>query len=176
MRPFNGVKPQDIVIMLKLLVLGKRHWRHIDIADALGLSQTEISFALDRCKTVGFIDSAKKNVIKFALLEFISHGLKYVFPVRPGAICRGIPTAHSAPPLSKVIVSSDEDIYIWPWDEGKARGQAIKPLYFNAPLSAENDRKLYELLTLIDAIRAGRAREKVIAIKELEAQFKGYGG
>ncbi len=176
MRPFNGIKPQDIVLMFKLVLLGDQRWRHIDVAREMGLSQTEISFALDRCKTVGFIDSAKKKVMKSALLEFVSHGLKYVFPVKPGAICRGIPTAHCAPPLSKNIISSNDDLYVWPWDDGKVRGQAIEPLYPNAPLAAENDPKLYELLALVDAIRVGRAREKNIAVRELELRLKGAGG
>lgn len=171
MRPFNGIKPQDIVILLKLVVLGDKPWRHVDLAAALGLSQPEISFALDRCRTARFIDSAKKRVMKTALLEFLVHGLTYVFPARPGPICRGIVTAHSAPPLSKSIVASKEDVYVWPWDDGKVRGQAIEPLYPKAPLAAVNDRKLYELLALIDALRVGRAREKVIAAKELETRF-----
>jgi hypothetical protein len=171
MRTFNGIKPQDIVILLKLTILEGGNWRHVDLAEGLGLSQTEISFALDRCKTVGFIDSAKKKVLKSALLEFLVHGLKYMFPAKPGPVCRGVPTAHSAPPLSKAIVASEEDRYVWPWDEGKVRGQAIEPLYPNAPLAAKNDHKLYELLALVDAVRAGRVREQAIAVQELEARF-----
>jgi hypothetical protein len=171
MRTFNGIKPQDVIILLKLVVLGNGHWRHVDLAEGLGLSQTEISFALDRCKTAGFIDSTKKKIIKSALLEFLVHGLKYTFPAKPGPVCRGVPTAHSAPPLSKVIVASDEDSYIWPWDDGKVRGQAIEPLYPNAPLAAKNDRKLYEFLALVDAVRVGRAREQILAVQELEARL-----
>jgi hypothetical protein len=171
MRPFHSIKPQDIAILLKLVLLGNKRWRHIDLVKSMGLSQSEISFALDRCRSAGFLDTKKKIVMKSALLEFISHGLKYVFPVKPGPICRGMSTAHSALPLSKTIASSDDDIYVWPWDEGKIRGQAIEPLYFNAPLAAENDPKLYKLLAIIDGIRAGRAREKNIAIRELEVRF-----
>ena len=171
MRPFNGIKPQDIVILLKLVLVGDAHWRHVDLSDALGLSQAEISFALTRCKTVGFIDSDKKKILKYALLEFLVHGLKYTFPAHPGPVCRGVPTAHSAPPLSKTIVASDEDCYVWPWDDGKVRGQAIEPLYSNAPLAAKNDCKLYELLALVDAIRVGRAREQAIAVRELETRL-----
>jgi len=171
MRIFRGIKPQDIVILLKVTVLEDGRWRHVDLAEGLGLSQTEISFALDRCKTAGFIDSAKKMVLKSALLEFLVHGLKYTFPAKPGPVCRGVPTAHSAPPLSKTIVSSEEDRYVWPWDDGKVRGQAIEPLYPNAPLAAKNDQKLYELLALVDAVRAGRAREQAIAVRELEARL-----
>ena len=171
MRPFNGIKPQDIVILLKLIVMGNGHWRHVDIAKDLSLSQTEISFALDRCKTAGFIDSTKKKILKSALLEFLVHGLKYAFPAKPGPVCRGVPTAHSAPPLSKTITASDGEYYVWPWDDGKVRGQSIEPMYPNAPLAAKNDPKLYELLALIDAVRAGRARERVIAVREREARI-----
>lgn len=171
MRTFNGIKPQDIVILLKLVAMGDNHWRHIDLANALGLSQTEISFAMDRCKTAGFIDSDKKTIIRPALLEFLIHGLKYVFPAKPGPVGRGIPTAHSAPPLSRVIVAANEDPYIWPSVAGKVRGQAIEPLHENAPLAAITDSKLYELLALVDTIRTGRTREHALAVRELEARL-----
>lgn len=171
MRTFNGIKPQDIVILLKLVAMGDNRWRHIDLANALGLSQTEISFAMDRCRTAGFIDSDKKTVIRPSLLEFLIHGLKYVFPAKPGPVGRGIPTAHSAPPLSRVIVAANEDPYIWPSVAGKVRGQAIEPLHENAPLAAITDNKLYELLALADTIRTGRTREHALAVRELEARL-----
>ncbi|HAH30802.1 MAG TPA: hypothetical protein DCL44_00635 [Elusimicrobia bacterium] len=171
MRPFNSIKPQDIVILLKLVALGDRKWRHMDLVAALGLSQTEISFSLNRCRTAGFLDSAKKKVMKAALLEFLVHGLKYVFPARPGPISRGIPTAHSAAPLEGRIVASADEIYVWPYDNGRVRGQSIEPLYDKAPLAAEKDKALYELLALVDAVRAGRAREQAMAVRELEARL-----
>ncbi|MBI5743535.1 MAG: hypothetical protein HY952_03190 [Elusimicrobia bacterium] len=171
MRPFNGIKPQDIAILLKLVALGDKKWRHVDLVAALCLSQTEISFALNRCRTVGFLDSAKKKVMKTALLEFLVHGLKYVFPARPGPVSRGMPTAHSAAPLASRIVSSDADMYVWPSDRGRARGQAIEPLYPKAPLAAEKDAELYELLAIVDALRAGRAREQALAVRELETRL-----
>ena len=176
MRNFNGIKPQDIVVLLKLTTLDTDKWRHMDLVDVLGLSQGEISFALNRCRTAGFLDASKKKVMRGALLEFLVHGLKYVFPVKPGPVCRGVTTAHSAPPLSKNIAASDEDRYVWPWDEGKVRGQAIEPLYPNAPAAAQKDHKLYELLALVDAIRVGRAREQAIAIQELQVRIGGGTG
>lgn len=171
MRPFNGVRPQDILILLKLVALGEGRWRHVDLTAALGLSQAEISVALDRCRTVGFLDSTKKKVMKAALLEFLVHGLKYVFPARPGAVSRGMPTAHSAAPLAGKIVFSNDDLYVWPCDTGKARGQAIAPLYANVPQAAEKDSALYELLALVDALRVGRAREQALAAQELEKRL-----
>ena len=143
----------------------------MDLVSSLGLSQTEISFSLNRCRTVGFLDSAKKKVMKAALLEFLVHGLKYVFPARPGPVSRGMPTAHSAAPLAGRIIASADDLYVWPCDTGKSRGQTIAPLYDNVPQAAGKDRILYELLALVDAIRAGRAREQDLAAQELEKRL-----
>ena len=168
MRVLQGIRPQDILILLKLCLWPEREWRHMDLAVELGLSQTEVSFALERCRASGFLDEAKKRVNRSALLEFLVHGLKYVYPARPGALCRGVPTAHSAPPLSKRIVSDEHDQYVWPYGEGKRGGQAMEPLYASVPFAAERDSHLHELLALVDAIRAGRARERAIASEELE--------
>ena len=110
-------------------------------------------------------------VMKAALLEFLVHGIKYVFPARPGLLLRGMPTAHSAPPLAGRIISSEDDIYVWPYDNGTVRGQAIFPLYDKVPQAAEKDKALYELLALVDAIRAGQARERTIAASELEKRL-----
>lgn len=171
MRVLQGIKPQDILILLKLCLWRDREWRHVDLAIELGLSQTEISFALERCRHSGFMDSAKKRVLRSALIEFLEYGLKYVYPVQAGAICQGIPTAHSAPPLASRILSAPDDQYVWPWAEGKMRGQAIAPLYDSVPFAAQRDPDLYELLALVDALRVGRARERNIAIEQLEIRI-----
>ncbi len=168
MRVLQGVKPQDVLVLLKICLWRDRQWRHVDLASELGLSQTEVSFALERCRVSGFLDEGKKRVHRSALLEFLAHGLKYVYPVQPGPISRGMPTAHSAPPLDKRIVSDETDRYVWPFGEGKSRGQAIVPLYESAPVAAAKDPELYELLALVDALRVGRARERAIALAELE--------
>lgn len=171
MRTFAGIKPQDIAVLLLLAAWGREKWRHVDLASALGLSQGEISFSLERCRTAGFLDAAKKKVMKSALLEFLVHGLKYVFPARPGPIERGMPTAHSAAPLAGLIAADKSDLYIWPCDTGRVRGQTIMPLYDKAPQAAQKDKALYELLALVDAIRAGRAREQALAVRELEKRL-----
>lgn len=94
-----------------------------------------------------------------------------MFPVEPGAVVRGIPTAHSASPI-KEHISSGNDIYVWPYVKGNSRGQAIEPLYKTLPKVVENDVSFYELLTVIDTIRVGRVREIEIAIDELNKRLK----
>jgi hypothetical protein len=94
------------------------------------------------------------------------YGLKYVFPARPGALVRGVPTAQSALPLNTIIVS--EEHYVWEYEEGTVRGQLIEPLYPTVPGIVDNDPNLYEMLALADAIRTGSARIESIASEELE--------
>jgi hypothetical protein len=134
------------------------------------MSQSEISESVARSKYAGLLDPKGKKVMKLALLEFLAHGVKYVFPQKPGAVVRGIPTAHSAEPLVHEI-NSDE-AYVWPSAFGKVRGHSIKPLYPSVVKAVENDPKLHQLLALVDAIRVGRAREYNLAIQMLRNYVK----
>ena len=108
--------------------------------------------------------------MKQAFMGFLEHGLKYVFPQRPGAIVRGVVTAHSAPPLKEIIIS--DETYVWPYAKGTARGQSIHPLYSSAPSAAIRDPELHSLLALVDALRVGRARERALALAELKKRFQ----
>ncbi|HVC08700.1 MAG TPA: hypothetical protein VNH15_02025 [Elusimicrobiota bacterium] len=170
-RQLHGLMPQDVLVLLKIILWEDRPWRHVDLAGELGLSQTEISFSLERCRRLGLLDSSKKKVLRSPLLDFLIYGLRYVRPAQPGPLCRGIPTSHSAAPLSRVIVSDENDQYVWPSDHGTMRGQAIEPIYESAPFAAEKDPQLHELLALVDALRVGRARERSLALKTLEQRF-----
>ncbi|PIP84332.1 MAG: hypothetical protein CO113_14820 [Elusimicrobia bacterium CG_4_9_14_3_um_filter_62_55] len=172
MRSLAGIKPQDILVLLKLTLLKEQNWRHKDLVDALGLSQAEISFSLQRCVNSGLLTPDKKRVIRAAFCGFLIHGLRYVMPARLGPVDRGIPTAHSASPLNRVIVANENDKYVWPHEFGTARGQTVLPIYPSAVKAAMNDPELHELLALIDALRVGRAREKKLAVEELERRLK----
>lgn len=163
------MKPQDVVILLKIIALGDQSWYHHTLAESLNISQSEVTQSLNRSRFSGLIDANRKEVSRLGLLEFLQYGVKYSFPEQPGALVRGIPTAHSAPPLSDEIQSQDP--YVWPHASGKVRGQSIEPLYRSVPNAVEKDEKLYELLTLVDAIRVGRVREKQLALHHLNEIF-----
>lgn len=165
----NNLKPQDILILLKIVVLGKQSWFHHTIAQELGISQSEVSQSLNRSRYAGLIDASRKKVNKLAFTEFLLHGVAYAFPQQPGAIVRGVLTAHAAAPLNQIIKSDEK--YVWPYAKGLERGQAIEPLYNTVVAATLADKELYELLTLVDAIRVGRIREKEIAKKELEKRI-----
>jgi hypothetical protein len=143
----------------------------VDLAAELGLSQSEVSLSLERARRSGLIENAKKKPIKAALEEFLIHGLKYVFPAQIGMVCRGIPTSHSTPPISQRIVSDGHDQYVWPHPEGSFQGQSVSPLCEWAPEAARKDPRLHELLALVDALRVGRARERLIAAEEIRKRL-----
>lgn len=166
MKSHNGMRPHDIVVLLKIIVL-KDAWMNKDLSAGLNISQSEISESLNRSAIAGLISPDKKKVFKNALLSFIEHGLPYVFPAEPGSIEKGIPTAHSAPVMRDAIISNDN--YIWPYAQGKLRGQSITPLYPKQVEAVLQDEKLYNMLALIDSVRVGKVREKEKALDLLKS-------
>lgn len=163
------MSPLDVVVLLKLISLGNQPWNQKALADALRMSQSEISKSFARSRYSGLLDSTSKKVRRLALFEFLRCGIAYVFPQQPGAVVRGIATAHSAAPLNESIQSSE--YYVWPSGKGNLRGHSIVPLYPSVVDAVQNDSKLHELLALVDALRVGRVREKELAITELQKRI-----
>ena len=170
MRKHNGMRPQDIVILLKMILYCDKNWTFAELANSLQISVTEVSFAMDRNKLAGFVSSDKTKVNKLALREFLIYGLKYVFPPQVGYSTRGIATAHSAFPVNQYITESKEN-YVWKYYKGTRRGNSIVPLYDKIPKIIENQPELYEFLTILDTLRIGRKREIDIAITELDKKL-----
>lgn len=172
MRPHNGMKAQDCLVLLKILDLGKEPWMAKDLAAAIGLSPAEVSNSLERSRYARLLDDAKRRVNTKAFLDFLVHGLRMVFPVQPGGIVRGIPTAWSAMPLAETFPNANP--VVWPSEDGKMRGEGIEPLYQSVPLAVSKSESLHELLALVDALRIGRAREVNLATQLLQQRFDRY--
>jgi hypothetical protein len=166
MKKHSGMRPHDIVVILKIAAKQDQNWYMKDLSYELGISGSEISESINRSIIAGLIFPDKKRLMKSAILDFLQYGLLYVYPQEPGALVRGMATAHSAPPLSDTIKS--EEAYVWPYGKGNLRGQAIEPLHPNVPEACSKDQKFYELMALCDVLRVGRAREKNLAIEELK--------
>jgi len=163
------MRPQDIVILLKIICLGKNNWYSKDLASQLFLSPAEVSNALVRTSQSGLLDATKKHVRKQALLDFLIHGLPFLFFLIPRSITRGVPTALSHPIFNGKIISDQN--YVWPDADADSKGYAIEPLYPGVVKAVKLDNKLYQMLALIDVLRMGKAREKKIAIDELKKLF-----
>jgi hypothetical protein len=160
------LKPQDVVVCLALLSTEAERLSYPALARRVGLSLSETHAAVRRATHAGLVQPDGRTVRRQALLEFLVHGLKYVFAPDWTGVTRGIPTAHAAPPLNAEF-PDDELPPVWPDARGEKRGQGLDPLYRTVPRVAREDRALYEWLALIDAIRAGRARERTLAQKEI---------
>ena len=169
----QGIKPQDVLVLLKIVTLGEQPWRVMDLAQKLGISASEVSMALERARRVGMLGPDKRTVRRAPLLEFLVHGLRYVFPAELGPVSRGIPTAHSAPSLAHKIVTQDHERVVWPSESAHGRGQSIAPLYPSVPLAVMKNPLLYDLLALVDSIRVGSAQERGSAAVELERRLGG---
>lgn len=169
----NGMRPQDIVVLLKKIAANERNLTNGQIAKELNVSASEVSEALERCRIARLVDANKKRVNLLALKEFLVHGLKYVFPVQPQGQSRGIATAVSAPPLNEKIQSGNE-VYVWPDSKGNLRGASIQPLYRTVPTAVAMDKTLYNLLAIVDTFRIGRIREVEIAKVELDTILDNY--
>ena len=185
------MKSQDIYILLKLVCLQQgesSRSAHAEsggcysvrgLSAALGVSKTEVNASLWRSIDVGMAMKDRKSgyprVNKKALLDFVLHGIKYVFPVRPAEIVRGIPAAFSAPMLEGRILSMDGYIYVWPHAEGCKKGQSVKPLFKSVPKAALDDESLYEYLALVDSVRIGNPREANLAAEMFKQRLFGDG-
>lgn len=126
----NGMKSQDIVVLLKLVSLqeqeqngpGQPQWAFqgespysVRALEALlGISKSEINAAITRSLSSGLAikdrQTGRPSSHRRNLHNFIVHGLKFVFPVKAGAMTRGVPTAFAAPMLKNLLVSGGEYI------------------------------------------------------------------
>ncbi|MEZ2441759.1 hypothetical protein AB6805_08550 [Chitinophaga sp. RCC_12] len=165
MRGHNGMRPQDVVILLKILTM-QDNWQYRDLSNALSISISEISESLNRSCIAGLIDEPRRKVFRISLMEFIQYGLHYVFPQIPGQVVTGTPTAHSHPFYKNHFAS--ESNYVWPDDQGSMRGMLIEPLHKGVVKAVKEDAQLYKALASIDIIRVGKSREKKLAIEELK--------
>ena len=151
--------------------MGEATWRYDSLAKELHMSASEVHAGFKRAERAQLADGQSKQPIYPALEEFLTHGIRYVFPAEVGGLTRGMPTAHAAEPLKKALIKTRELPPVWPFGDGNTRGYTFLPLYKTVPQAARNDERFYELLVLVDAIRGGRARERQLAIQELRKRL-----
>ena len=173
------LKGQDLVVALKLAV-SPGPTTYAGLALSLSLNASEVHTAVKRAlhaqllvntgdfivpknSKLGNIDVHKQN-----LLEFVTHGAKYVFAADRISVTVGVPTSHSAP-IFKGVFAPGSDDWVWPYALGSCKGVGIKPIHPCVPSAALADSQLYAALALLDALRVGRARERNMALPMLEA-------
>ena len=165
------MKGQDILVLLRLTDAPETERTFPQLASSLGMSASETHAAMKRAVQSGLVDDATRAPRRSALMEFLVHGIRYVFPGEWVGLTRGVPTSYAAPPLRSEFSIGDLPP-VWPHAEGSTRGEGLVPLYRSVPTAALRDAALYEWLALVDAVRAGRARERQLAIREIQRRLK----
>ncbi len=170
----SSLKPQDLFVLLALLSREGTPGNYAELADATGLAASAVHASLKRAAEAKLVSTHEgwPTVLKSQLKEFVLYGAKYTFPPVWGMQSRGLPTGYAAPPLNKIIEGSSDPVPVWPHPNGPVRGMSLAPLYPSVPEAAMRDEKLYAMLALFDAIRAGQARERDAAKRLLADYFK----
>lgn len=165
------LKPQDVVVVSKLASSPERQ-SYAGMGQDLFMSASEVHCGVKRLIYAGLVKGGSLEVNRSALQDFLRYGVPYAFPARAGEVTRGIPTAWAGPPLRDRFRSGNELPPVWPDPEGKERGVSLEPLYRTVPQAVRRNDSLYAILTLIDALRIGRARERNLARDALEHFLK----
>ena len=90
------LKPQDIVIMLKLVVRNDSEWSYTALAYELSMSASGVHAGVKPTVAARLMDTHRKVPVKSNLLEFLIHGVIYAYPPDRGSITRGMATGYAA--------------------------------------------------------------------------------
>lgn len=170
------LKPQDLLVLLKVAAHPRQRWTYAALGEALSMSASETHASVKRAMVAGLAVSLGREgwvPVRPALLEFVLHGVRYVWPAIAGPAKRGVPTAFGAEPLASLLNAPSTEAPVWAHAEGRAKGPTLSPLYRSAPKAALADPELHRLLALLDAVRSGRARERAMAAELLTTALVG---
>lgn len=163
-----SLRPHDICVALQLVLTPSFSYR--ELAQDVGLSLGEAHNSVKRLEQARLFMAEPGKVNVPALLDLLVHGVPYVFPGQLGPDTQGVPTAHSGPALVEHL--SGVDVIVWPSVDGEIRGHALVPLCASAPDLVQRNVSLYRWLTLVDALRVGRARDRNLAREILKAELQ----
>ncbi len=160
------LKSVDLYVLVALLALRRTDdWTQAAFAAQIGLPQPALTRSLQRLARAELWSRTDRRVDVPGAEGLLVHAARFLVPPRLGPPTRGLPTAHSAPPLASMILTNSA--IVWPDEEGGHVGTSLEPLHPSAPTAARAHPRLHELLALVDALRVGRARERTLAVQAL---------
>ena len=162
------IAQSDIAVAVFLAEHPDATYEHIAVALSISLSTAHTGVGRLRESQLMLPDGRRVN--RTALIELLEHGVRYIFPAAPGRLTLGVPTAHSGPVLSDLIRADEQ--YVWRSSHGSVRGYAITPLIPAAGELAKRSPDTYAALSLVDALRVGRSRERALAGEALRERFR----
>ncbi|MFI5231203.1 MAG: MarR family transcriptional regulator [Gemmatimonadales bacterium] len=133
------------------------------------ISTGECHNAVRRLRLAELLHVEERRPTQDALHEFIVHGVPYAFPATRGPAAPGVVTAHASPAFRGIVDSPD--VIVWAYADGSARGDSLIPIYPAAPTLPDLNPALYELLTIVDALRVGTTRLRKVAAELLASRL-----
>lgn len=161
------LRPGDLVVACQLAVSPSAHF--VSLAESTGISSGECHNAVRRLRLARMMMAEERRPAREVLQDFLVHGAPFAFPPVVGSTTIGVPTAHSSPAFRVLVETTDG--FVWPQAEGDARGRSLIPLFPGAPALSIKNPALYEMLTIIDALRVGSTRVRKIAAELLAARL-----
>lgn len=159
MQKQSALKPLDVVTALQLTATPRASFS--GLADAIGVSTGEAHNSVRRLALSSLLQPDSRVVVREVLIRFLAAGLPIAFPAIIGAEVQGVPTGSASPALMDRV--ANPVAYVWPDEDGRARGASLIPLFPRAAKLPEHNSPLYELLGLVDVLRVGGVRERKLA-------------
>jgi hypothetical protein len=164
------LRPQEVLVTCKLLVVGRADWTFATLAESLGMSSSEVHSSVGRARSAGLLAPTfpKPRVVRNQLFSLASSSARDVFFAERGAVAAGLPTSTSATCLAGLFPRR-EIAQVWPCEavRSPARGESVLPLYPSVPEACQRDARLYRLMALVDVVRVGEPAEQRVAVELL---------
>jgi hypothetical protein len=162
------ISPTDIYVLAGALSNNEETWTLRELAARLCVDHTLVHRALKRAESADLYRASTRQVNLANFEELTIHAARFIAPARLGELTRGVPAAWAAEPISAVVhQANSEPPPVWPSALGTVRGQALKPLHPAAVQASQDAPELAELLSIIDSLRAGDLRVRVLAATAL---------
>ena len=163
------LRPSDLVVACQLAVTPSAQF--LELANSTGISAGECHNAVRRLRLARILMAGERRPATEVLHSFLVQGAPFAFPPVLGALTIGTATAHSSPSFRTVLDSAEG--FVWPDAAGDSRGQSLIPLFPGAPSLPDKNQPLYDLLTIVDALRVGTTRVRKIAAEMLAERLAG---
>jgi hypothetical protein len=163
------LRPSDLVVACQLALTPAAQF--LELANSSGISAGECHNAVRRLRLARILLADERRPATEVLHSFLTHGAPFAFPPVLGARSIGTATAHSSPSFRALVDAAEG--FVWPDAAGASRGQSLIPLFPGAPSLPDRNQPLYDLLTIVDALRIGTTRVRKIAAEMLAERFAG---
>jgi len=163
------LRPQEVLVTCKLLLLGRSDWTFAALAKDLYMSASEVHASVGRARMAGILSPSsaeRPRVSRPQLLSLVGTSVRDVFFAIRGALVPGVPTSTSAACLQGLFPSRRAVPQVWACAAGRnlVTGESVSPIYPSVPAACQRDARLYRLMALVDVVRVGEPAEQRLAV------------